>query len=193
MVNYQNGKIYKIINTENNEIVYIGSTTQPLCKRYSDHIHKAPNHKIILIENYACNSKEELCMKEQEIIEEHTNLLNKQKAYRSEEELKEYNKEYRQNNKEYYKEKNKEHYKKNKNKIKEYNKDYREKNREYLNKKHKDFYENNREYFNEWYKNNKEKRQEKINCEFCNCLITKPNIKQHQKSIKCMKFQFIEG
>ena len=30
MVNYNNGKIYKIIN-ENNEIIYIGSTTQKLC------------------------------------------------------------------------------------------------------------------------------------------------------------------
>ena len=76
MVNYQNGKIYKIIN-ESNDIVYIGSTTQPLSHRYTKHKHKAPNHKIILIENYACNSKEELCMKEQEFIEQYDNLLNK--------------------------------------------------------------------------------------------------------------------
>ena len=64
VVNYNNGKIYKIIN-ENSETVYIGSTTQVLCQRYTRHHHKAQNHKIILIENYSCNSKEELCKREQ--------------------------------------------------------------------------------------------------------------------------------
>ena len=49
MVNYQNGKVYKIIN-EKNEIIYIGSTAQKLCQRYQTHNHKSPNHKIILIE-----------------------------------------------------------------------------------------------------------------------------------------------
>ena len=81
MVNYQNGKVYKIIN-ENNEIIYIGSTTEEkLCKRYAKHKLKAPNHKIILIENYSCNSKEELCMREQQIIEKHSNLLNQRKFH----------------------------------------------------------------------------------------------------------------
>ena len=98
MVNYQNGKIYKIIN-ESNDIVYIGSTTNTLCRRYHSHNHKAINHKIILIENYPCNGKEELCKREQEIIEENDNLLNKFKAYISEEQKKESFKEYRNNNK----------------------------------------------------------------------------------------------
>mgnify|MGYP000383068784 CR=1 FL=1 len=85
MVNYQNGKVYKIIN-ENNEIIYIGSTAEEkLCKRYAKHYLKAPNNKIILIENYPCNSKEELLMREQQIIEDHSNLLNKIRAYISEE------------------------------------------------------------------------------------------------------------
>ena len=158
MINYQNGKIYKIIN-ETNDIVYIGSTVNSLSRRYSSHKYKSPNNKIILIENYACNSKEELCRKEQEIIEEHNNLLNIKKAYRSEEELK------------YY--------------TKKYNKKYFENNKEEKKKYDKEYYQQNIEKL-------KKKRNEKINCEFCNCLISKKNIKQHQKSIKCMKFQFIE-
>ena len=120
MVNYNNGKIYKIIN-ENNEIIYIGSTTQKLCYRYLRHKHKAPNHKIILIENYSCNSKEELCKREQEIIEEHTNLLNKINAYSSEE-YKKYNsiiykKKWYEDNKIKITEKSKNYYENNKNKI----------------------------------------------------------------------------
>ena len=87
MVNYQNAKIYKIIN-ETNEIIYIGSTAEEkLCKRFNSHKLKAPNHKIILIENYACNSKDELRKREQEVIEENNNLLNKQRAYISEDEM----------------------------------------------------------------------------------------------------------
>jgi hypothetical protein len=97
MVNYQNGKVYKIIN-EKNEIVYIGSTTQELlCDRYKTHKHKAPNHKIILIENYPCNSRQELCMREQQVIEENNDLLNEIRAYRSEEQKLIYSKTYKSN------------------------------------------------------------------------------------------------
>ena len=180
MINYQNGKIYKIIN-ENNDIVYIGSTTQPLSHRYTKHKHKAPNHKIILIENYACNSKEELCMKEQEFIEQYDNLLNKIKAYCSEEEQKEefyqYQKKYREENKEQKKQIDKKYRENNIEKIKEYTKEWSKNNKEKI-----------KEYKNEYYQNNKEK----INCEFCNCLISRYNIKNHQKTMKCKKFQLIE-
>ena len=110
-INYQNGKIYKIIN-EDNEIIYIGSTAQELlCDRYKNHKLKAPNHKIILIQNYPCNSKQELCMKEQQIIEQYSNLLNKYKAFSSEEEKKEYY----ENNKNEILEKSKIYYENNKN------------------------------------------------------------------------------
>jgi len=185
MVNYGNGKVYKIIN-ENNEIVYIGSTAQKLCKRYSTHEYKSPNHKIILIENYPCNSKEELCMREQQIIEQHNNLLNKQRAYCSEEYKKEWNKEY-----------NKEYYENNKDIINQNKKEYRENNREYYKQYDKEYYENNKDIINErnkkYYQQNKdkinEKQKEKIKCEYCNCFSTKNHLKRHQKSRKCLEFQ----
>jgi hypothetical protein len=186
MVNYQNGKVYKIIN-ENNEIVYIGSTTEEkLCRRYNGHKHKAPNHKIILIENYPCNSKEELCMREQEIIEEHSDLLNKKRAYSSEEQKKitkkQTGKEYYQNNKEYL----------NKNR-KQYRKEYYEKNKEILSEKKKIYNEKNKEKQLEKYKKNKneisEKRKVKVICTFCNSEIRLDSLKRHQKTMKCMKFQ----
>jgi len=157
MVNYQNGKIYKIIN-ENDEIVYIGSSAEYyLSSRYAKHKYKAPNHKIILIENYPCSNCEELRKREQEIIEEHSNLnlLNIMKAYQSVEDFK------------------------NRKSIR--NKKYNENHKNTIKEKKKEYYENNK---NQIYK--------KINCEFCNCLTSKLHIKRHQKSIKCMKFQFIE-
>ena len=42
-LDYSQGKVYKIFNTETND-VYIGSTTQSLSKRFYDH-KKAINEK----------------------------------------------------------------------------------------------------------------------------------------------------
>ena len=38
-IDYKKGKIYKIVNTENNNIYY-GSTIQPLHKRLNEHRNK---------------------------------------------------------------------------------------------------------------------------------------------------------
>jgi len=38
----------------------------------------------------------------------------------------------------------------------------------------------------EYYENNKDKIFQKIECPICNSLITKCNLKRHQKSKKCM-------
>lgn len=212
MVNYQNGKVYKIIN-DNNEIIYIGSTAEKyLSSRYAKHKLKSPNHKIILIQNYACNSKEELCMREQEVIEEHSNLLNKVKAYQTKEQRKEYgnekSKEYYDKNKDTINKKRKEYYKNYREHIKQYNKEYHEKNKNELNKKSKEYYENNKpllrqkqkeyretnkEYNKKYYENNKteinQKAKIKVKCQFCNCEVNKSNLKRHQQSKYCLKFQ----
>ena len=89
MLDYNNGKVYKIVNTIG-ETIYIGSTTQSLCQRYQRHKYKNKDHRIILIENYSCNSKEELLRHEQKCIDENRNcnLLNKNNAYVSREDYK---------------------------------------------------------------------------------------------------------
>jgi len=76
--------------------------------------------------------------------------------------MKKYDKKYYENNKEKLKEKEKEYYEKNKNKIKKINKKY--------------------------YEDNKEKINMKINCPICNSLIRKYDLKRHQKSKKCLKY-----
>lgn len=78
MVNYQNGKIYRLISASGKQ--YIGSTTVLLTKRKYDHKKKYELYKgghitnkcssvllfeegevdIVLIENFPCDSKEEL-------------------------------------------------------------------------------------------------------------------------------------
>ena len=146
MVNYNDGKIYKIIN-ENNEIIYIGSTVQTLCIRYHIHKLKSPNNKIILIENYSCNSKEELCKKEQEVIDEHSDLLNIKRAFgidesRRKEQQKERNKKYREKHKDKIKENHKEYYQNNKDKINEQNRQYYQKNKDKFIEQNRQYYQN---------------------------------------------------
>jgi group I intron endonuclease len=113
MVNYENGKIYKVINDINNDI-YIGSTVMKLCRRL--HMHKSAskipanvNHKlyammvelgnehfsIILIENFKCKTVDELTAREQHFIDQLKPLLNRNRAYISEEDRAVYAQTYR--------------------------------------------------------------------------------------------------
>ena len=131
MVNYQNGKIYKLIDNTNGSI-YIGSTTQSLSRRLDGHrghykhylngtgrnclsfkIIQNNDYKIILICNYPCNNIEELHKIEQKYIDEY-DCINKQRAYLSKEQRKKDMKQYRLNNIDKMKKHDKERYEKKK-------------------------------------------------------------------------------
>ena len=114
MSDYKNGKIYKVVN-EDDDIIYIGSTKELLNVRWSKHKLKCDEYKIVLIENYPCENRTELRKMEQKFIEIYIEmgLLNQRKSYRTEEERKKYDKEYKKSDKmqkyhkEYVKEYNK--------------------------------------------------------------------------------------
>jgi len=112
MVNYEKGKIYKMVNNKDAQ-VYIGSTTHSLASRKGKHKFNAKSEKlknqmnyshwnmigwehvdIILLENYPCKSKEELHARERYWIEREKPCLNLQLPTRSQEEYLETNKEY---------------------------------------------------------------------------------------------------
>ena len=80
----------------------------------------------------------------------------------------------------------------------EYHKKHRENNKEKISQKQKEYYENNREILSQKMKEYREKNKEiinlkhkvKINCNFCNKLVTKYGIKRHQKRTKyCLNIQ----
>ena len=123
---YQKSKIYKVINDQMPGLVYIGSTVNALSKRLSQ--HRAPANRarsrvfqqcgkmeIFLIENFPCNTRDELVSRERYYVE-NTDCINKQipgrtkKEYRDghKEEISEYMKIYRDENKEILNEKKKE-------------------------------------------------------------------------------------
>jgi len=171
MPDYKNGKIYKLWSPERDEI-YIGSTTQPLYARKSQHkknlncsskilYEKYTDVRIELLECFPCDNKEELTKKEGEYIR-NNNCVNKMIAGRTK---KEYNKEYLENNK---------------TKIKEQMKEYRENNKEKF-----------REYDKKWYENNKEKIKEresqKYTCE-CGRTFRIGDKARHERSLIHSKF-----
>ena len=140
MPNYQNAKVYKLVG---NGKIYIGSTTQKLCKRKASHITSYklnsqctsreivsdPNHYIELIENVSCNSKEELFIRERYWIE-NTNCINKCVPCRTVEEVKERKRQY---------------YHSNKDKLLEEKKQYRENNKDKLLQQKKEYYQANKD------------------------------------------------
>lgn len=95
MPNYQDGKIYKIVG---NGMTYYGSTTIPLSKRFYDHKHQTTcsskeivcheDCEILLVENYPCETRQELLKRERFYID-NFQCINKVRPYVSAEEKKE--------------------------------------------------------------------------------------------------------
>ena len=168
MPNYQNSKIYKIV--DKNNLIYIGSTTQNLQERFWSHrainnkcttkIMDRDSLKIELISEFPCNSKKELWNKEKEYVNE-LQCINRIIPNQT----------------------RKEWYQKNKDKISIQQKILNEKNNEKRKEEKKNWYaslskSDKKEYL--------EKRKEKIVCE-CGELTNKKGISRHKKSKKHMK------
>lgn len=110
MNKYERGKIYKLVNTIDDEI-YVGSTIRKLNRRFSghkcaskkNHNYKVYQHcdqvgwgniKIELIENYPCESKKELLKRERYWADELNASLNQFKAYIAKDEVIKYRQQY---------------------------------------------------------------------------------------------------
>ena len=92
MPDYSKAKIYRI---SAGDLTYYGSTTQPLSKRMGGHrrdlqrgvgcasrlvLQHDPEAKIVLVEDYPCENREQLNAREQHFIDKNE-CVNKQKAY----------------------------------------------------------------------------------------------------------------
>lgn len=202
MVNYQLGKIYKIVDNTNDNI-YIGSTCEPtLARRLSGHVRKYKyylkglcnfitsfeiiknnNYDIILIEEFPCENKMQLHQSERYYIE-NMKCINKIHPTRT-------HKEYRENNKDKLSEKNKLYRENNKDKISEKMKKYYKENKEQISEMNKIYYEENKnkivQSVKEYNEKNKEKIQNKQNQKFiceCGSNYTLSNKSHHLKTQK---------
>jgi ATP-dependent Lon protease len=141
---FKNGKIYTIRNRNDETLIYVGSTVQPLYKRFSQHkkdsistrcenmlLYKKMNETdfndwyIELYIDYPCERKEQLTQREGEIIRQ-IGTLNKRIAGRTAKDYYEDESEQKKILKEINKEEIKEYFEFNEDKIKEYYEDERE-------------------------------------------------------------------
>ena len=209
MVNYQKGKIYKIVCHTTGKC-YIGSTTKEyLSQRLTKHVSNYKcylktgnkgmtsvevlennNFEIMLLELYPCSSKDELHARERyycQLIE----CVNKVKNQGLLAEL---------GQKEYDKQQSKAYREKNRDMIFAKKKDYREKNKEAIAMKKKDDRIQNPEKHKERYKKNYQKNKEIINekrkqtytCQCGSCLrisdkAQHERTKKHQDYLKSLE------
>lgn len=194
MANYNNGKIYKIESPLGDKVYYGSTTKQYLSQRMTKHRgdykqwlndkaslvmsyklfdeYGLENCKIVLIENYPCESKDELRAREAHYIKSFE-CVNKNIPGRTD-------KEYREDNKNKIAERDKQWYENNRNKILEQKKQYYEVNKDKIADKDKRYYENNK---------NKilEKKKIKYTC-ICGSCICKGDKVRHGRTKKHIKF-----
>lgn len=177
MINYDSGKIYKIVSSYT-DMIYIGSTTKKyLSSRMVKHrsalrrwmdgrdvkffssfsILLHGDARIVLIENYPCSSKDELRAREQYYINLYSNII--VNCYNACTNEIEYKKQYYKDNQEYFKQ-------------------YRIDNRQ----KYKQYYKDNQEKIKQ-YKN------QKIECE-CGSTYTRTSKARHEKTQKHQNYVF---
>jgi hypothetical protein len=165
---YHSSKIYKIVNINEPDKFYIGSTYDKLCKRFQQHITDSQNEKrkayktfwmvelrrigkenfkIILVEDYKCENREQLHQRENYWITKLNSYYNTNKAFRTNNEIKQYTQEY----------------------MKEYRRTEKGK------KTGKRYYENNKQKISEYWK-------QKVFCIYCKREMTRYGWKYHSKS-----------
>lgn len=202
MVNYQRGKVYRLVcNVTGKQ--YIGSTTTDLSKRKGEHVSyykryldgttnqvytsfeiiESGDFDIILIEDYPCDNKEQLHARERHFIETMA-CVNKyvptrsKKEYRDEhkEERKSYNQEYRIAKKEEIAKKKKEYRGRNKEEINAKQREYRVMNKEKAQESDRKTYIKNREKYLAY-------ACTKVVCE-CGNRVSRANLPNHRRTRK---------
>lgn len=195
MPDYSKGKIYTIRNRNDNSLIYVGSTIQPLSVRWGGHkgyslkhhnmlLYQSINNNwdewhIELYENYPCNNKEELCKREGQVIREIATLNTRIEGRTRQE--------YLTDNVEIIKEKNKQYRNDNAYKIKEKKKQYHIDNADKIATKNKKYYSNNADIIKEQKKKEYWDNADKIKCE-CGGYYVSCNQSKHYKTKKHQQY-----
>ncbi len=187
MPDYSKGKIYTIRCYNDTSLIYVGSTTQQLSQRWTDHkqhstqdinknrlIYKTIDENgidsfyIELYEDFPCANKQELQKREGEVMRQIAtiNMVVPGRTIQ----------EYQKDNKERLNEINRRCYHNNVEKFKERKKEYYENNKEKILEKSKESYLKNRDEI-------RKKENEKVKCE-CGCMISRGNLSEHKHTKK---------
>ena len=178
---YQRGKIYKLVSAKTDDVYYGSTIENKLTNRLASHrrnykrllngkyhyvssfeIVKYDDCRIILVENFPCNTVYELLARENYYVENNV-CVNRLKPFLGLTKY-EYNKQYYIDNKNEIDQRKKHYYIENKNELNEKQKKYIEKNEEKL----------------------KEKRKQTYQC-VCGSITTVIHKKRHERSLKHQK------
>lgn len=224
MPDYSKGKIYKIVvDTQKEYKPYVGSTIQTLSNRMSEHRsgYKYKKNicssfdlferfgvdkcKIFLIEEYPCNTYEQLLSRERYWFD-NIECCNKIRPFITKEEEIEHDKKYHEQNREHYKkwrdehkeqltEYHKEWYNQHKEEVAVKSKPYREQHKEELNEKSRKYQQDHKEEIAKKKKEKYEKNKEKINVKrketyecSCGSILRKDHKLNHEKTKKHISF-----
>ena len=186
-IDYSKTIIYKLQHEDNEELVYVGHTTE-FVKRKNKHKNNCVNEKsngynhkvyqmiranggwdcfkMVMIVEYPCANLLEACKKEDECMRELKANMNSFSAVSDREKRLERQKQYYKENKEEIKEQRKKYIEANKDEIKEKTKQYYEANKEKKKEKAKQYNEahkeENKEHKKQYYKDNKEEIKERM-------------------------------
>ena len=193
--NYENGKIYKLVNDVNNKI-YVGSTTTTLARRKCWHKSKGTmmpgvkiifddigwdQLKIVLVESFPCNTNDELRQRERFWYDELKPDLNRIRPWvgkdEAKQEKKQRNDQYRENNKDKIQQYKKEYRGINKDKMKQ----YREHNKDAIKEQTKQYYNDNKDTIKQYKKQYQKDNGDKIKQYYTN---NKDKIKQYYTNNK---------
>ena len=196
-VDYSKTTIYKIQHRDNDELLYVGSTTD-FTRRKAEHKRKcnnanckAYNYKVykmirdnggwevfnmIVIKEFPCQNKQEALTEEDKIMRQMKSNMNSVRAYMTPEDAKERDKQYRLEHKEHISEQQKQWRLEHKEHVSERTKKYELKNKEQIAERKKKNYELNKEQILEQIK-------QKIKCE-CGCVIRKDSLVKHKRTKK---------
>jgi hypothetical protein len=176
---YHEGKIYRLLSKSRPDLIYYGSTIRTLNYRLRQHRYEAKknnkNSKIIidcgdaiieLVEDYPCENKRELLVREGLYIN-NNKCVNKRIPGQT-------SKEYRDKNKEIIIERKKKYRAENIEKIKEKKRVFYEENKDKNKEKRKGYYEKNKEKINE-------KIKEKYTC-ICGSIIRHGGKSEHERT-----------
>jgi hypothetical protein len=208
MPHYQNSVIYKIKRNDDYDDtdIYVGSTAnfthrkskhKYCCNNEKDKNYNTPVYKyirdnggwdewvMIPIEQYPCNNKDELKIRERYHIDLLKSKLNQRIPSRTDKEWRDDNKEkineYWRNNKDKKYEKDKRYRESHKEILVEKKKQYREANKEKIAERDKKYREANKEILSE-------KAKQRVVCDNCGCEVSKKGLNAHQKTKKCLNF-----
>tara|TARA_R110000782_G_scaffold9758_1_gene31163 strand:- start:44 stop:649 length:606 start_codon:yes stop_codon:yes gene_type:complete len=191
MVNYNNGKIYKLV-CDTTGLMYVGSTTKKyLSQRLDSHrsnytfwkkhnkkymtsykVLENENYTIVLLELVNCNSNDELKARERFYIQSNV-CVNKAVPLRTD-------KEYYEENQESINEYKKKWYDLNRTRISKIRKEYQQQNKEQIAKYLKEYQQKNKEQL-------ADKQKIKFTCE-CGSTIAVSSKSPHLKSKKHLKY-----